>query len=296
MECTLFKRKKNFHTQKELQRRQPVFQVITAIIWLWALTIVFVMAWGLIVSVSDGIYYSADPTRFIPRKWRFQNYIDAFAMLEIADTNFWGMVFNSIWFSFGITSCRIGVTIISAYTVARYKFFGKKALYGFLILQMMVPLYGQTTANYELLAGLQLIDSPLIWISWGAGHGMYFLILHSFFVGLDSGYEEAGRLDGASEFTICFKLMLPLSTPVIVAMFITFWTGAWSDYMTPLLYLPSYPTLSAGLFRYRLVASYTLDIPIYFAGIFIGSVPPAVIFTIFSDTIMTNMTIGGLKG
>jgi ABC-type glycerol-3-phosphate transport system permease component len=133
-------------------------------------------------------------------------------------------------------------------------------------------------------------------VSWAAGHGMYFLILYSFFVNLHNGFEDAGRIDGASEFRIAFQLMLPMAVPMLVAIFISFWTGVWNDHYTVLLYLPSYPTVAAGLFRYKEVAAFTLDIPTYFAGIIIGAIPTTIIFIIFSDTIMKNLTIGGLKG
>jgi len=205
-------------------------------------------------------------------------------------------LFNSLWVSFGFMFMRTSVTAISAYTIARYKFFGKKFLYGFLILQLMVPLYGQQTANYQLLFNLGIVDTPWMVLAWGAGHGMYFLIMHSYFVGLSSTYEEAGRLDGASEFTICFKLLMPMAKPMLIAMIISTFTGQWNDYGTVLLYLPSYSTLSAGIFRYRMVSTFTLDWPTYFAGALIAVIPPTILFLMFSETVMENMTIGGIKG
>ena len=278
------------------QRFSPGFLFFSIIVWIWALSVVGVFAWGVIVSFSDGIYYSADPARIIPKVWRFRNYIDAFSALKIGNTGFFGMFFNSVWISFAFMFMRTSVTAIGSYVVARYKFRGKKLLYAFLILQMMVPLYGQTTANYKLLANLGIIDSPLMFLAWGAGHGFYFLVMHSFFVGLSASYEEAGRLDGANEFTICFRLMMPMSKPILVAMIISTFTGQWNDYGTILIYLPSFSTLAAGVFRYRMISTFTLDIPTYFAGAIMAIIPPAILFLLFSETIMQNMTIGGLKG
>ena len=147
-----------------------------------------------------------------------------------------------------------------------------------------------------MLFDLGIVDTPWMILAWGAGHGMYFLIMHSYFVGLSATYEEAGRLDGASEFTICFKLLMPMAKPMLVAMIISTFTGQWNDYGTVLLYLPSYSTLAAGVFRYRMISTFTLDWPTYFAGALIAVIPPTIIFLIFSDTVMENMTIGGIKG
>ena len=272
------------------------FNLISIFLWIWALSLIFVFCWGFIVSLSDGIYYSIDMSRLIPRKMRLKNYVDAITSLQIGDTGFIKMTWNSIWFSFSFTIIRIGSTVLASYAVARYKFRLRSVIYGFIIIQMMLPTYGQEVANYQFLATLRLVDTPLIMVSWAAGHGMYFLILYSFFVNLHNGFEDAGRIDGASEFRIAFQLMLPMAIPMIVAIFISFWTSAWNDHYTVLLYLPSYPTVAAGLFRYKEVAAFTLDIPTYFAGIIIGAIPTTIIFIIFSDTIMKNLTIGGLKG
>ena len=277
-------------------KRSVPFIVVSVFMWLWALSLVFVLGWGMLVSFADGTYYSADMTAIFPKIWRLRNYIDAFVALKIGVTDFFGMTINSIWVASSFSVIRVFVTICASYVVARYKFVGRRLVYVFILVQMMIPTYGSSLANYKLLSDLYLVDSPLIIISMGAGHGMYFLILHSFFVNLPSDYEAAGRIDGASELTICFKLMVPMSKPIIVAMVIALWTGMWNDGAYALLYLPSYPTLASGLFRYRTVAAYTLDIPIYFAGILLSALPPTLIFIIFSDTVMSNLTIGGLKG
>ena len=70
----------------------------------------------------------------------------------------------------------------------------------------------------------------------------------------------------------------------------------WNEYMTPILYLDNYPTLMSGLFRYKTVATYTLDTPVYFAGLLLAALPTGILFTCFSGTLMRNLTIGGIKG
>jgi multiple sugar transport system permease protein len=71
----------------------------------------------------------------------------------------------------------------------------------------------------------------------------------------------------------------------------------WNDYMGPLLYMEDFPTLSSGLYEYRV---YSVErkgnYPIYFAGLLITVTPVLVLYSIFSETIMTNMGVGGLKG
>ena len=101
-----------------------------------------------------------------------------------------GRVMKEAWFSIGMTATKMISTVFFAYAVAKFEFPGRKFLYAFIVLQMMMPIYGQTAANYQLLDNLRLVDSPLFLIGQGAGHGMYFLIVYAFFRNLPAGYRR----------------------------------------------------------------------------------------------------------
>ena len=172
-----------------------------------------------------------------------------------------------------------------------------KLLYGFVILQMMLPVYGQTASNYSLLSKLGLVDTPLFLLAQGAGHGMYFLITYSFFRTLPTGYEEAAKMDGAGAFVIFWKVMLPLAKPIISALSIMTAIATWNNYATVLVYLPNYPNLATGLYTIRENAfAAGLTTPSYFAAIMLSVLPVIIVFLIFNKQIMQNVSIGGLKG
>ncbi len=273
------------------------FHLASVVLWLWALSLLAVIFWAIMISLTDGRDYALNPRLLFPENgFKFSNYAYAVTNLSVGGTSYMGMLFNTVWFTISFCVVRLIVTLFAAYTFAFYHFKGRKYLYGFLILQMMLPVYGQTSANYTMLLNMGLIDTPLFLISCAAGHGMNFLMLHSFFSNLSHSYAEAARIDGAGEWRIFFQINMPLSKTLIVAMFLMMFVGVWNDYQTILLYLPSYPTLATGLFRYKTLAAYTLDTPIYFAGIIMASLPVALIFIIFNKTLMENLTLGGLKG
>ena len=93
-----------------------------------------------------------------------------------------------------------------------------------------------------------------------------------------------------------FKVIFPQSMPVVIALGIMGLIGMWNDYMTPLLYLPSFPTIASGMYLVRESMIRTGKDPIYFAAVVLSVIPVLVLFICFSDTIMKNMSIGGLKG
>lgn len=278
------------------RKHTVLFHIFAAILWIWGLSLLFVILWGILISLHGEMEYILNPRTIFPKKFRFSNYAVAIRTLAYNNALYPMMVVNSVWFSFGATFLRVAVTTMCAYAVSKYEFRGKKLFYGFIVLQLMLPVYGQTVANYKLLTRLGLVNTPLYLLALGAGHGMYFLIMHSYFENLSKSYMEAARIDGANDFVIFLRIMLPMAKPLIFAMFIAILIGVWNDFTTPLLYLDNYPTLASGLYRYKIVAAYTLNTPVYFAGILLSALPMAALFITFNKTLMQNLTIGGIKG
>lgn len=297
MKISLLKRKNRLFKSHGI-----VFNFFTVIAWVWTLSQFAMILWGFLASLRDPFRYSMQPMRFFPEGFVFhwENYLNVFETMVDTNTgvNYWGMVVNSVWFSIGATFMKLWATTLLAYVMAQYNFFGKKTLYAFLIVQIMLPVYGQTTANYIFLDKLHLINTPLFLLALGAGHGMYFLIMHSYFTNLSSTYREAAELDGANDFSIFFRIMLPLGASSVIAIGIVTFMGNWNDYSTALLYIDAFPTLAVGLYRYQFEAIFTtgFDAPILFAGIFLASLPTTLLFIFFNKTLMENLTIGGIKG
>lgn len=290
----------------EMKRNGMVLNLFGLIPLIWSLALTFLVLWGLNVALADPGWYLDNSTSFITKDFTLGNFAEAvqkFAQ-QISDpevgmrvVGYWEMTWNSVWFSVGCTLMKIISTVCFAYAVARFEFKGRKFLYAFVILQMMLPIYGQTSANYSLLLKLGLVDNPGYLLGQGAGHGMYFLITYSFFRNLPTGYEEAAKIDGAGPFTIFAKVMLPLAKSIVSALTIMQFISNWNDYPNVLIYLKSYPTLSSALYTLKSQAfTLGLQTPSYFAGIFISILPVAVLFIVFNKQIMENVSIGGMKG
>lgn len=282
-----------------LRKHSILFHVFGVILWLWTLSLIFMMLWGLSVSLMDGFEYSLNPEAIIPEKLFFKNYKQAFNAIEYRiqgeKITFLTMLINTLWYSFGVTFLRIIATVLAAYCIAKVKFKGRVVIYYIVLFQMLLPTYGSDVSYLLIIRKLNLYDTPGMLLANFAGHGSWFLLMYGCFRGIPDSYAEAAKIDGANEFTVFFKVLLPFAKGMIIAMLILLLMTLWNDYQTPLLHLPSYPTLSSGLFRYKTLAGYTLDIPIYFAGLFITCIPVVVVFIIFNRTLMENMSIGGLK-
>lgn len=287
------KTKKLFNKSR---REKIVFTVVEIIFALYAIVLVYPFVWAFLSSLKSNTEYFYNMFS-LPKEWLFSNYITAFELLEYEGTNFVGMIFNSIWFTVGSTVLAVLVSSITAYIVAKYEFFGRNLLYGLAIFIMLIPIVGALPATYKVYAAIGILDSPLIVLSYAGGFGFNFIVMSSFFKALPWSYAEAAAIDGAGHFRILVQVMLPQAVAPIVSLSILAAIGIWNDYMTPILFLPSYQTLASGLYNYQEIMKYKgANVPVYFAGVLMSMVPIMVLFACFSNTIMDKTYAGGLKG
>jgi hypothetical protein len=103
-------------------------------------------------------------------------------------------------------------------------------------------------------------------------------------------------IDGGGHYTAFFKVMLPQAHSSIVTLVILALIGSWNDYSTPMMFLPDYPTVASGIYTITKSNQRSDNMPKLFAGLVLSFIPVLILFSIFSDRIMKNFSIGGLKG
>lgn len=264
---------------------------------LQALSLILPVGW-MIMSSLKGLreYETANPFAF-PVAWEFENYIEAFKALNANDTNFFGMILNSLWYTTIATALGVFIPACTGYVMSKYRFPGHSLIFGIAIVSMVIPIVGSAASRMKILSWLMLDDSPLyVIVNSLGGFGGTFLVYYGFFKALSWSYAEAVMIDGGGHFTIFFKIMLPQALPILLTYAITGAIGNWNEYESIILYLPSYPTLASGLYEFQSVQTRSPDWPVYFAGLIISVIPTIALFCAFSDRIMTSLSIGGLKG
>lgn len=274
-----------------------VFGVFLALFIFYAITLIYPMIWMFLSSLKGSLEYEAGNAFALPKKWEFENYVECFKTLNVRGTGYFGMVWNSLW----ITGLSIGVGVfVSAavcYVVAKLDFPGRKLIYAVVVIQMIIPLYGTMAPMLLLQKRLGTYDTPVqIVISSFSVGGAKFLILYSFFKGISWEYAEAARIDGASHATIFLKIMFPQAVAPVLTFALSDFIASWNDYMTSLIWMPSYPMLAAGLYKYESAMIRAIDYPVYFCGVLLSAIPSIAIFLTFRDTFMSSLSMGGLKG
>lgn len=280
---------------------RAVFIVAFIILAVYSVSLLLPLLWMLMNSFKDGTEYAMDvvaaTTLRFPEAWKFSNYANVFAEITYNNVNFFGMLGDSIYFIVVGSGLELFFTTAVSYVISKYKFKGRNFIYSVAIFAMTMPIIGNMASGIKLRAALGIYDNLLaVFFTAGAGaFGFNFLMLYAFFKSVPWSYAEAVFIDGGNHFTVFFRIMLPLAMPMVTTLFILSAIAGWNDYTTPMLYFPSFPNVAMGLY----MASQTLtrgDMSTYYAALAITTVPVVALFAGFSDKIMKNYSIGGLKG
>lgn len=288
---------------KRSKSEKVVFGVVFAIFLIHCLTLIFPVLWMVVSSLKTKNEFLLENAFAAPEILQFTNYLKAFKMLKTVtargvEVGFVGMILNSLWYVALTTSLYVFVPAATGYVMSKYRFKGRELLYAVVITSMMIPIVGASAANLKFMAMLRIYDTPflVLYNGLGAGFGASFLVYYGFFKSVSWSYAEAVQMDGGGPYVIFFKIMLPQAMPVMLTYAITYGISSWNEYESVLLYLPSYPTLAAGLIGYKSILDRTGEFPVYYAGLFISMIPTLVLFAAFSNRIMGSISIGGLKG
>lgn len=301
------KRSLGFHRKKDMSiQGRIVFALVFIIFFVYALTLLAPFVFLLVNSLKTPTEYLTDSIEGnifdFPKEWLFSNFGKVFSEMSIIDSrgeyiHFPIMLINSLWFSIVTTLGGLIASSLTAYVLAKYKFKLRGFFYGIAIVTMTVPIIGSTGAMFKLTYDIGIYNTPLypILTSLG-GFGFNFLVLYGFFKNISWNYAEAVFVDGGGHFTAFIRIMLPQILPALLTLGIISFITAWNDYTTPLLYLPDYPTIASGIYNVQVHLKRGGNYPQYFAALAISIAPIIVLFATFSDTLMKNLSVGGLKG
>lgn len=272
----------------------------------WVAIFLTMLGWGILTSVKDINYYWFDPVGFPKQKaqWAFSNYTIAFKSMKIKTSNGWvffpGMLKNTLFYVIVFGLLHIISPMLCSYVYAKYskRIKWTKLLWLIVLINLYVPLSASLGASLDFAMKLGIYDNIYAYTICALnGFGPNFLIYYATWKGVSWEYAEAAFMDGASDFSVMLKIMFPMTATVFGVLFITQVIALWSDYQSPMLYLPSFPTLAYGVYTFQSnVESGASAVPIKIASLIAVAVPMMLIFIAFKDKMMGSLTLGGLKG
>lgn len=231
---------------------------------------------------------------FIPRDFTLANYRAVFLDKPVL---LW--LKNSLILAVATLIIALGVSIPAAYAFSRYRFKGKKAILYILLLLNAFPTVLSMFAIYRLLRPLGLVNSRLGLIIVYTGTMAIFGLwnMKGYFDTIPLGIEEAAKIDGASDFDLTMKIMLPLAKPSVIVTAVMILIYVWNEYIYATTFMTGAGnyTLAAGL--YSLQATETSgNWPVFAAASLVVSMPVLVVFLLVQKHMVSGLTVGGMKG
>lgn len=269
----------------------------------FAFLYLFPLIWACLNSFKTIEEYAGNSLA-LPEEWLWWHYSAVFTEFQAVPLSggepfrYFEMLLNSLWILTVNVFVNVASSALLAYALARFRFPGSKFLYALVIFANTIPIIGAGPAQFKLAKALGLINNPMkIWVMWAGGFDFAFIVLYGYFKGVSRSYSESAKMDGANNWTIFIKVILPQVTPCIAAIAITQATGVWNNYSISMLYLRDYPNLAYGMYLYSQNNHVGQDsINIYFAAAVISCLPIIVLYSCSQNLILNNMTTGGLKG
>jgi ABC-type glycerol-3-phosphate transport system permease component len=274
---------------------QRVNQTLTYL----ALTLIAILyalpfLWLLTTSLKPLNQVFSDPIRWIPEPVAWQNYRQA---LSSEAFPFALLLRNTLFYCVTSTFGVVISSAVVAYGFARLEFWGRNTLFGITLSTMMLPSVVTLIPTYILFRRLDWVGTyaPLI-VPYFLGSAFNIFLLRQFMLTIPWDLTDAARVDGAGDFTILWRVMLPLIKPALLVVALLHFLFAWNDFQNPLIYLDdaNEAPLVLGLFAFQ--SRHGVQWHLLMAAALTVTAPLIVLFFVCQRYFIEGVTLSGLKG
>jgi multiple sugar transport system permease protein len=260
------------------------------------LTAVFVVPLGWMVLTSLKTYPAAQQS---PPTW-LPDPVSGYGYGRISEPGSQNPVLR--WFANSMLAATLNAVLVvatascAAYALARMRFRGRKAMFGLIVATLFVPPATLIVPGFLVADTFGWLDTLTVLVVPSAASAFGVFFLRQFFLSLPPEIEEAARLDGADQWQIFTRVVLPLSRPALATLVVLQFLTNWNDFLWPIfvLFSPGRLTLPAGLGL--LQGEYVSDYPVIMAGAVLASVPALALFVFAQRYIIEGVSRSGLKG
>ena len=274
--------------KKKTLQTEPLNVAGSIILTIGSLMMVFPFVWMILSAfktVGDVYTY---PPKWLPSEWKFTNFKAVFDMIP-----FWTYYANSLYTSIVQTFLQISISILAAYALTKLRFPGQNFIYTFLQSSMFVPTVVTIIPTFLIVSSLGLVDTywAVILTAIGGTLGLY--LMKNFIGQIPDSLLEAATIDGAQEFTIYWKIIMPLCKPAWITLVILSFQPMWgttggvfiySEELKPVSYVLS-QLVSGGIARTGVSSAVSL----------IMMLVPVAVFVISQSNVIETMSTSGMK-
>lgn len=255
------------------------------------------MAWMIITSLKGQFAALQYPPQWYPHDPTLEQYRLLLSPSSETGRVFLRYMFNSIWVSSATTLVGVAVAVPAAYAFSRFRFPGRKLLFYSVLLRNMFPAVIFLMPLFLMMRNLRLVETHwsliITYLTFGLPLSIW--LLKGFYDNIPPQLEQAARIDGASRFKAFLLIVMPLSSPGIIATAIYSFIVAWNEYVYALTFVRKEEMLTLPVGLQRFFTEYATNWPGLMAASFIMSVPVVVMFLVLQKYFVRALTEGAVK-
>lgn len=255
-----------------------------------ALITILPFVWMISASLMKTGESSKFPPKLFPEEIDFSHYRILFENLDMTKH-----FLNSLLISILVTVISLLFNSMAAYAFAKLRFKSKDKLFRFLLSLMIVPAQVTMLPLFLMLKELGFINTYLGIIIPGMASVFGIFLLRQFMMSIPDSLIDAAKIDGASDFKIFFRIILPLSKSILITLGIFTFIGTWNDFLWPLIVMTDSSMYTLPVALANLMGEHTQDIELMMAGSVITVIPVIIIFAFVQKYYISGIMIGSLK-
>jgi multiple sugar transport system permease protein len=269
-------------------RLQKIFLYL--LLLLGGVTTLAPFIWMISASFMEDGHASVYPPRFLPDHFSLNQYLNLFSRLNVGK-----YFFNSLFLAITITFISLFFNSMAGYAFAKYRFKGKYLLFNILLSSMIIPAQVTMLPLFLMLKTMGLINTYLSIIIPGLANIFGIFLIRQYALSIPDSLIEAARMDGATDFQIYRKVILPLCLPILTTLAIFTFMTIWNDFLWPLIALTDDSMYTLPVALANLMQEHVRDPELMMAGSVITIIPVIVVFLALQKYYISGIMLGGVK-
>jgi alpha-1,4-digalacturonate transport system permease protein len=268
-------------------RRAPIYALILTV----CTAMIFPLYWMFATAVRPkGEIFSRDLLLW-PSELVWQNFIEAWTARPF---NIWYV--NSIGIAVIACAITVSINLLAGYTFAKLQFVGRNVLFIVMISTLMIPVQVVMIPNFLLVASVGMLNTWWAVILPRSAEAFGIFMVRQFMLSIPDELLEAARVDGAGEFRIFIRIVLPLSGPVVAVLSIFTFMWRWNDFAWPIVVLLRQESYTVPLGLNLFQGQFATEWSYIMAMALVSIIPMLVIFIVFQRYFVEGIAASGVKG
>jgi len=275
------------------QWKQRIFEWMkNAVLLCFALLMIYPLYWLFISAFKTSEDFFSRPFR-LPTEWILDNFIQAWDVANLGTA-----MINSIIVTIGATALTVFVSALTAYAISRFEFRLKGPLMAFFLLGLLIPIHSTLVPLFIMMNKIGLLNTYwaliLPYTAFELPIGIFLTV--AYMQSIPKDLEESAYIDGSGYWGVFFRMMLPLSVPILFTVAILSFLRFWNEFVFALVFINDAQLKTLPLSLAIFSDGYTTNYGLTMGAMAIAVIPTIIMYVIFQEQIMKGMLAGAIKG